>query len=69
MARGMARPVAAIPPQPKPGYSRLRLGVGQMPRSMTLTTVARSPATTADRTIGPEDLVSRQTRMRHGRDR
>src|SRR6185436_6391548 len=40
------------------------LGVGQMPRSITSQPAANSPASTADRIIGPDGLVSRQTRIR-----
>src|ERR1041384_5096754 len=40
------------------------LGVGQIPRSTTSQPAAKSPASTADRIIGPDGLVSRQTRIR-----
>src|SRR5215212_9541811 len=40
------------------------LGVGQMPRSTTSQPAANNPASTAERIIGPEGLVSRQTRIR-----
>src|SRR4029079_5022769 len=40
------------------------LGVGPMPKSTTSQPAAKSPASTADRIIGPDGLVSRQTRIR-----
>src|SRR4029079_12483118 len=40
------------------------LGVGQMPRSTTSQPAANSPASTAERILGPDGLVSRQTRIR-----
>src|SRR5918996_4430635 len=40
------------------------LGVGQTPRSTTSQPAASSPAITAERIIGPEGRVSRQTRIR-----
>src|SRR6185503_4517096 len=40
------------------------LGVGQTPRSTTSQPAASSPASTAERIIGPDGRVSRQTRIR-----
>src|SRR5215216_4065789 len=40
------------------------LGVGQTPRSTTSQPAASSPARTAERIIGPDGRVSRQTRIR-----
>src|SRR6185436_14056340 len=40
------------------------LGVGQTPRSITSQPAASNPASTAERIIGPDGRVSRQTRIR-----
>src|SRR6185436_207773 len=41
-----------------------RLGVGEIPRSITSQPAASNPAIVAARTIGPEARVSRQTKIR-----
>src|SRR6185369_184861 len=63
--QGLCPAVIAMPPSAfSDVIASCMLGVGQMPRSTTSQPAANSPASTADRIIGPDGLVSRQTRIR-----